>query len=118
MKSSIRIKTDYRSANRSPVIEINVIKSDDPRDEMVDDFIQSATLDSRMCHVELIQEGDGIKWHIVPIIIADKELKEWWLKEMKRQEKAKFSSGRGSQSEGIAFKGRTHEQMVDQGFIK
>lgn len=71
MKSTIRIKTDYTSQNRKPVIEIQAIKSEDPRDEMVNDFLNIATCDTYMCFVELVDGPDGLRYQLRPVSVYD-----------------------------------------------
>jgi len=75
MKSRITIEVDFDNGNM-PVIQILATNSDDVRDRLISNFLQSLSHTSRWCRIEYIGEiSDALpntphavfKWLIAPI---------------------------------------------------
>lgn len=82
MRSKISIEIDFENGNQ-PVIEILSRQSDDTRDKILRNFIQSLGHSTRWCTINYIgQHSDGgestHRWHIIPVkkedIIKEMEL--------------------------------------------
>lgn len=77
MKSTIRIKTDYATDSRIPIIEVRHVESDDPRDLMIQDFLNMVSDNNYLCILELTSHPQFT--HQLRPIPASDILHEWWL---------------------------------------
>jgi len=67
MKSRITIEVDFENGNL-PIIQILSRESDDVRDNLIKQFLQSLQHTSRWCRIEyLTATDDAYKWAVVPI---------------------------------------------------
>jgi hypothetical protein len=78
MKSTIRIKTDYSTESRIPIIDIKHIESDDPRDLMLQDFLNMVGDNAYLCIMEHSQHPE-FTFQLRPIP-SDDALWDWWRK--------------------------------------
>ena len=82
MKSRITIEVDF-TTNNLPVIQILQIKSDDVRDKLVQQFLQSLQHTSRWCKINYIGNmgtwngqkdstmDEAHKWNIEPLYVSE-----------------------------------------------
>ena len=73
MKSRISIEVDFERKNL-PIIQILKQDSEDVRDKLVSNFLQSLQHASRWCKIDYIGEGNEptqARWHISPLTLED-----------------------------------------------